>query len=64
MVKPNLKTDGIFKRTGELTIWLTDDDKKVPVRLETTIPLGKITAELVSAEAEPLQIPSANSSIQ
>ena len=58
VVKPNLKTDGIFKRTGELTIWLTDDDKKVPVRLETTIPLGKITVELVSAEAEPVDPPS------
>jgi hypothetical protein len=37
-------------------VWLTDDDYKEPVRLETTIDLGKVTAELVSAEAEQLDV--------
>ncbi|ACM20041.1 protein of unknown function, DUF3108-containing [Geotalea daltonii FRC-32] len=55
VVKPNLKTDGIFKRTGDVTIWLTDDDYHVPVRMETSIPLGKITAELVSSQVDKLE---------
>ncbi|GAB7026837.1 DUF3108 domain-containing protein [Geotalea toluenoxydans] len=55
VVKPNLKTDGIFKRTGDVTIWLTDDEYKVPVRMETSIPLGKITAELVSSQVDKLE---------
>nr|WP_279342421.1 DUF3108 domain-containing protein [Geotalea sp. SG265] len=55
VLKPNLKTDGIFKRTGDVTIWLTDDAYHVPVRLETSIPLGKITAELVSSQVDKLE---------
>lgn len=52
VVRPLLKTGGIFKSTGDVLIWLTADDYKVPVKVETQIPLGKVTAELVSAEAE------------
>ena len=52
VVKPLLKTDGIFKRAGELLIWLTDDENKVPVKVETQIALGKVTVELVSAETQ------------
>jgi hypothetical protein len=50
VVHPQLKTEGLFKRTGEILVWLTDDEKKVPVKVETRIVLGKVTAELVSAE--------------
>lgn len=52
VIHPVLKTDGFFRRTGEVVVWLTDDENRVPVRLETTIPLGKISVELVSAEIE------------
>jgi len=34
-------------------LWLTDDQFRVPVRLETSISLGKVTAELIAAESEP-----------
>ena len=50
LVHPQLKTDGLFRRTGDILIWLTDDRKRVPVKVETRISLGKVTAELVSAE--------------
>ncbi len=50
VIKPELKTDGIFQRRGELLIWLTDDDNKTPVRMETGIAIGRVTAELISAE--------------
>lgn len=50
LINPQLKTDGIFQRTGEILVWLTDDEKKVPVKVETRISLGKVTAELVSAQ--------------
>jgi hypothetical protein len=52
VIQPELQTEGLFRRTGDLLIWLTDDEFKVPVRLETTILLGKVKAELISAEAE------------
>jgi hypothetical protein len=43
---------GIFRRTGDMLIWLTDDANRVPVKLETTTPVGKVTVELVSAETQ------------
>jgi len=51
LVQPQLKTEGFFQRTGAILVWLTDDLKKVPVKVETRIPFGKVTAELVSAES-------------
>jgi hypothetical protein len=53
VVRPLQQTAGIFRRTGELLIWMTDDDNKVPVKIVTTIALGTVTAELLSAEAKP-----------
>ncbi|GFO59551.1 hypothetical protein GMST_18760 [Geomonas silvestris] len=66
VVKPLQKTAGIFRRTGDLLIWMTDDARKVPVKMETTIALGKVTAELISAESQShqeKQAPSLSSSL-
>jgi len=52
VLHPLFKTAGFFRRTGDVMIWLTDDKFRVPVRMETSITLGKVTAELVSAESE------------
>jgi len=59
VVKPLLRTDGIFKRTGDLLIWLTDDENKVPVKVETQIALGTVSVELVSAETKQGEAPVA-----
>jgi len=50
---------GIFRRTGDMMIWLTNDANKVPVKVETTSPLGKVTIELVSAETQHFDSPAA-----
>ena len=47
--------DGIFRRTGDMLIWLTNDENKVPVKVEAATPLGKVTVELVSAETQQQQ---------
>lgn len=52
VVHPKLETEGIFKRTGDVVIWLSDDEFRVPVKFITTIALGQVTAELVSAESQ------------
>ncbi len=36
-----------------MLIWLTNDENKVPVRVETTTPFGTVAVELVSAETTP-----------
>lgn len=43
---------GIFRKTGDMMIWLTNDENKVPVKLETTTPFGKVTVELVASETQ------------
>lgn len=54
--------DGIFRRTGDMTIWLTNDENKVPVKVETSTPFGTATVELVSAETELFDKPGTKSS--
>ncbi len=46
-VKPTLRTEGIFRRERDVWIWLTDDFRKLPVKIETKIRIGFIVATLV-----------------
>jgi hypothetical protein len=48
VIKPLMKSEGIFNRKGEMFIWLTDDKKRIPVRMQTKVAVGSITATLVS----------------
>ena len=50
IVKPELQSEGLFQRKGDILIWLTDDEKKIPVRIQTKVPVGNIIAELTSSE--------------
>jgi uncharacterized protein DUF3108 len=52
VVQPVLDNDGFFHTTGDVFVWLTDDEFKVPVRVEASIALGRITVELTAAETE------------
>lgn len=45
-------TEGIFRRTGDVLIWVTDDQYRVPVKFVTSIALGQVTAELVSSDVQ------------
>lgn len=47
VVEPVLKEDGLFKAKGKLTIWVTDDEAHMPVKMESKIPVGSIKAELI-----------------
>jgi hypothetical protein len=49
LLHPRLVTEGIFRRTGEIWIWVTDDERHVPVRMETSVLPGRVTAELVDS---------------
>ncbi|MBS1232589.1 MAG: hypothetical protein H6R42_243, partial [Nitrospirae bacterium] len=47
VVKPLMKSEGIFYGKGEIFIWLTDDEKHIPVKMQTKVAIGSITATLV-----------------
>ena len=49
-IRPVLKSDGIFRKKGDILIWLTDDANRTPVRVETEVPVGKIVAKLKDFE--------------
>jgi hypothetical protein len=53
---------GIFRRMGDMMIWLTNDGNRVPVKVETSTPLGKVTLDLVSAETENAESPGTQNS--
>ena len=48
VVEPLLKTPGIFEQKGSLTVWLTDDEVKMPVLMKSKVFIGSISTELVS----------------
>lgn len=47
VIKPLLKSEGIFARTGDMHIWLTDDDRRIPVLMKSKVKIGSIVATLV-----------------
>ncbi len=47
VVKPLMQSEGIFYRKGEIHIWLTDDERRIPVMLKTKIKIGSVNAMLV-----------------
>ena len=49
-VEPVLDGDGIFNSKGRIFIWLTDDDRRIPVLMQCEIALGSIKAKLIKAE--------------
>jgi len=53
VIEPILEGDAIFKQTGEILIWLINDEHKIPVRLESKVIFGSFTATLSDAENVP-----------
>ena len=49
-VEPMVKEGGLFKSEGTITIWLTDDARKMPVKVSTKVAIGSIDSELVKYE--------------
>ncbi len=50
LIKPLMKSEGIFQKKGEIYIWLTDDARHIPVKMKTKVAIGSITATLVGGK--------------
>jgi hypothetical protein len=46
VVEPVIKGEGIFNQKGKLTIWLTDDERRLPVLLKSKVLVGSIDCRL------------------
>ncbi len=54
-LEPDLKdAGGIFKKSknAKLHIWLTDDKRRMPVKLKSKVVIGSFTGELISVETK------------
>lgn len=46
VIEPMLKAGGIFKNKGRLVIWLTDDERRIPVMMKSKVAIGSISVVL------------------
>lgn len=45
-IEPLVQEGGLFKSEGSIVVWMTDDDRKMPVKVKTKVIIGSIDAEL------------------
>ncbi len=50
LLEPIIVKGGLFKSEGSIFVWLTDDELKIPVKVQTKIIIGAINAELKKYE--------------
>ena len=50
VVIPELKSGGLFKNQGRITVWVTDDHRKIPVLMKSKAIIGAIIVELEQVE--------------
>ena len=55
VVHPVRENGATFRKSGDMLLWLTNDDNRVPVKAEMALPVGTVTAELVSSEVQQWQ---------
>lgn len=56
-LQPVLRGDGLFKQQGEIFIWVTDDERHMPVLMSASIIIGSITCMLEEYSAgTPLEV--------
>ncbi|ATX82046.1 Protein of unknown function (DUF3108) [Mariprofundus ferrinatatus] len=48
VVRPLLKSEGIFTNKGEMTLWLSNDERHIPIKVAAKIKFGSIFAHLTS----------------
>jgi hypothetical protein len=58
VVHPRLKSEGLFLRKGEIHIWLTDDERHIPVKMKSKVKIGSINATLVEATVQGVRVPA------
>ena len=50
MIEPLVTEGGLFKSEGNIIIWLSNDDLKIPVKVKTKVVIGSIDADLNAYE--------------
>jgi hypothetical protein len=56
--RPRLNFKGLYEKMDDPLVWLTDDDLRIPVRIQAKIVIGSLTAELVEYSGSPAASPA------
>ena len=51
VVRPLMRFQEILRQKGEVLIWVTDDDRRLPIRMTTAIKVGSIEATLIDVKS-------------
>ncbi len=46
VIEPTLKSGALFKHEGRLNVWITDDERRMPVLMRSRLTLGSVSVEL------------------
>jgi len=48
IIEPIVVKGGLFKNTGRVVVWITNDSLKIPVKVQSEVAIGSVVAELTS----------------
>lgn len=48
LIKPVTKFEGVLQRRGDLLMWVTEDERSIPVRLKVEVAFGSVYADLIA----------------
>lgn len=57
VVRPIARFEGILKTSGDSTVWLTDDERRFILRLETKIKIGYLVGDVKKIETPDYKLP-------
>jgi hypothetical protein len=49
LLKPHVKYDNLFQNKGDILLWVTADERRMPVLIKTKILIGSVDVELMEA---------------
>jgi len=50
IISPVMQSEGIFSRKGDMFIWVTDDERRVPVLIKSKVLIGSIKVKLIGGD--------------
>jgi hypothetical protein len=53
VVQPLMRFQEILRQKGDVLIWVTDDERRIPIRMKTAIQVGSIEATLIDVKNLP-----------
>jgi hypothetical protein len=56
LVSPSSQYEGIFKKSGRIKVWLSADELKIPIRIESRVPVGAIMGVLKEVDEETAKV--------